>query len=281
MSCINKFLALSFVFFLLSSLFVFSVTPVNVQAVDKPSVPQFSVKLIDESYDVPPSTTTTVDQYTGKETTITTPGYHKDQRKFEVTIKNRLFTQSTNENGDKYMLYYHVEYKGHFGDGWQQFERYTFQSNLDYTVITSPPHYSSKIPAAGSQIDFRVEAIIGQSTADKWWFTWVYYLQGGQPQFYENVVSSGWSSVLTFTIPEHGEPPSPTIVPSQTATLPSPTITSGEPQQSPDQSPSSSDRIFTNPVFLFAVSTLIVSVIVAVIMTLHKRQLKTSDYKTR
>ncbi|MCL1977393.1 MAG: hypothetical protein FWG55_04720, partial [Candidatus Bathyarchaeota archaeon] len=52
---------------------VHAVTSVSAQAGYKPSAPQFTVKLIDNSYDVPPSTTTTVDQYTGKETTAITP----------------------------------------------------------------------------------------------------------------------------------------------------------------------------------------------------------------
>ncbi|MDR2720317.1 MAG: hypothetical protein LBC03_05900, partial [Nitrososphaerota archaeon] len=59
---------------LLASLSVLTVAPVTAQEGFKPSVPQISsVKLVDSSYDVPPSSTTTVDQYTGKETTTTTP----------------------------------------------------------------------------------------------------------------------------------------------------------------------------------------------------------------
>ncbi|MCJ7763000.1 hypothetical protein MUP38_06065, partial [Candidatus Bathyarchaeota archaeon] len=45
-------------------------------SITKPSVPEFTVKLADHSYDVPPSTTATTDPYTGKQTVTTQPGYH-------------------------------------------------------------------------------------------------------------------------------------------------------------------------------------------------------------
>jgi hypothetical protein len=97
MNSLNKFLALSLVFLTLSSLMMLTVAPVSAQAGYKPSVPQInSIKFVDSSYDVPPSSTTTVDQYTGKETTTTKPGYHVEQTSIEVTIKNQPFTPYTN-----------------------------------------------------------------------------------------------------------------------------------------------------------------------------------------
>jgi hypothetical protein len=60
-----------------SSLLVLTVTPVSAQAGYTPSVPQItSIKLVDSSYDVPSYSTTTVDQYTGKENTTIFPSYH-------------------------------------------------------------------------------------------------------------------------------------------------------------------------------------------------------------
>ena len=71
-----------------SSFSVLAVSSVSAQAGYKPSVPQISsVKIVDSSYDVPPSSTKTVDQYTGKETTNTKPGYHVNQKSIEITIK--------------------------------------------------------------------------------------------------------------------------------------------------------------------------------------------------
>jgi len=209
----NSFLLRSFVLLLLSSLFVSSVTFVVVQAVDKPSVPQFSVKLVDDSYWVPPTTST--DPYTGEITTISC--YLRIQRKLEITVKNQPFTPFTNEKGGKYMLYYNVEVKGHFADHWGSWGPDLFQSNSDYTIITYlPPHYdSSEFVAAGNQIDIRVEAIIGEPGG--WWGRSVYYEWSNNPHFYTDVISSGWSEV-TFTVPERGESSSlvtPTV-PSQT-----------------------------------------------------------------
>jgi hypothetical protein len=43
-----------------SCLIVHAVTPVSAQAGFKLFVPQFSVQFVDRSYDIPPSTTTTV-----------------------------------------------------------------------------------------------------------------------------------------------------------------------------------------------------------------------------
>jgi len=192
-----------------------SVVPVTVQAVDKPSVPQFSVNFVNNSYDVPPSTTT--DPYTGA--TITEPGYRFVHLNLVVTIKNQPFTPSTNEKGDKYALYYIGEYKAHFSDNWQRFLRPTFPSNSGYTTDTIYLYYndSGGPGKAGSQIDFRVEAIIGEPS---WGPRYVYYEGSSEPYFYRDVMSSGWSSVFTFTVPDHGEdlsswrpPPSQTETP--------------------------------------------------------------------
>ena len=54
-----------------SSLSGFTVPYVSAQVGYQSSVPQFSVTFVDTSYDVPTQTRTTVDQYTGKETTTT------------------------------------------------------------------------------------------------------------------------------------------------------------------------------------------------------------------
>jgi len=192
------------------------------------------VKLVNDSYDVPPSTTTTVDQYTGKETTITIPGYRVVQLKLAVTIKNQPFTSSTNEKGKSYRLYYIVEYKGHFGDEWERFMRVTFQSNSGYTTITRAPPYYGDVPAVGSQIDFRVEARIGEPG----FWHYVYYEGDNEPYFYTDVVYSGWSSVLTFTVPDHGETlPWMSPPPSQTET-PFPPETS-DPNNQPTYPPPS------------------------------------------
>ena len=61
---VNKFLPLLLIVLLLLNLLPLSVIPTNVQAASKPSVPQFTVKFIDNSYDLPPKYTT--NPYTGE-----------------------------------------------------------------------------------------------------------------------------------------------------------------------------------------------------------------------
>ena len=89
---------------------------------------------------MPPKTTTTVDQYTGKETTTTIPGYRVENKSIEITIKNQPFTpynlsqytvnyrdrddfsrirESATINQTKTVnFYYNIEVKGHYGDTW-------------------------------------------------------------------------------------------------------------------------------------------------------------------
>jgi len=230
MNKINKFMALSFAFLALSSLLALSTAPISVQAIQKPSTPQFTIKLIDNSYDVPPTTTTIVNQYTGEKTTTTEPGYHVDLREIVITIKNQPFTSYTDEKGQKYRLYYYIEVKGHFGDEWRGFNGNRFQSDSGYSVIMCGRtqynyHYFEPLPAAGSQLDFRVEAVIGYDgfSENVLENRYVYEIGDGvdKPHIFVDVVSSGWSKVQTFTIPEHGEASPPT----QNTTPHSPTTT--------------------------------------------------------
>jgi len=101
-----------------SILMVFSVTPTTVQAVSKPSVPEFSLQFVDNSYDVPP--TFSKDPFTG-ETVMTKEGYHVDNRTIEVKIKNQPFTPYTDSQGNGSGLWYDIRWKGHFDDYWQEY----------------------------------------------------------------------------------------------------------------------------------------------------------------
>ena len=58
------------------------------QSIPTPSVPEFTVKYVDNSYDVPPTYGT--DQYTGQ-TIIIQDGYHVDNRSIQFIIKNQPF----------------------------------------------------------------------------------------------------------------------------------------------------------------------------------------------
>ncbi|MDR2708053.1 MAG: hypothetical protein LBB87_04850 [Nitrososphaerota archaeon] len=201
MSTVNKTLALVFVFVVLSSLMALTIKPADAQTASKPSVPQFTVQLVDYSYDVPPSTTSTIDQYTGEKTTTTTPGYHVENKTIEITIKNQPFTPYASTNGITYYLYYTVQSKGRFGEDWQNWGS-TVQIKNPYGGVFYPsPEYSQGSIVSGSangytngaQVDFRVEAIVGHYVPDSPDHMFPQY-------WFETDVSSGWSSVQTVTI---------------------------------------------------------------------------------
>ncbi|MCL2690890.1 MAG: hypothetical protein FWE56_01370 [Candidatus Bathyarchaeota archaeon] len=265
-----------------SCLMVFTVAPVSAQAGYKPAVPQISsIKLVDSSYDVPPTSTTTVDQYTGKETTTTAPGYHVNSLTIEVTIKNQPFTPYIDENtkdpaygpnGKEFNLYYRVQAKGHFGENWRDFgELYVIQSNSGHTVVSSAIVGEDNIVnyAAGSQLDFRVQASVGYKYNELSGRLFVPY--PGPVWVVAPAEYSDWSRVQTFTIPGS--------LPSQTATLPTSPITSdgNDQPQYPEQT-QPPNVIFTHPFVLMGVGTLFTGVIVFIVLVFLKRHLNTSTY---
>jgi hypothetical protein len=207
----------------------------TVDSISKPSVPEFSVRIVAYSYDVPPKTTTTIDEYTGKETTTTQPGYHVENKSIEITIKNQPFTpynlteytvyyrdrdnlsritgSYTYDESKTVNFYYNIEVKGYYGDNWRPVEtKYSYfegpepnaQLDSPYTVISVGADYPE-----GAVLDFRVKARIGY-----------YYPYGPGVQilgydFYGQ--ESDWSPTQTITIGESQTPtPSPATTPSPT-----------------------------------------------------------------
>jgi hypothetical protein len=206
------------------------------QSVPTPSVPQFSIQVVDRSYDVP--TTYSTDSYTGKE--VVHPGYHVEDMRVEGLIKNQHFTpytipnpnstssHDTNLNID---FYYNIRYKGHFGgeDEWMQLygsEDVDFlkqKYGSDYTNFTVGG-YDARVFQDGAIVDFQVKAVIGFET---WGFvaTWPYRILNGE--------GSGWSNTLTVTISKDtssstayattiDNSPYPTLTMPQTFTTPTP-----------------------------------------------------------
>jgi len=207
--------------FLASAMRFGAVQAYTVDSISKPSVPEFTVKLADHSYDVPPHDvppTYGIDQYTGKNVTIQ-EGYHVENKSIEITIKNQPFTpynltkytvyyrdrdnfsriQSsyTYDESKTVNFYYNIEVKGHFGEDWKSVESSSFtyegrQSNVqygsEYTIITVK---ADGYPA-DAVLDFRVQARIGY-----------YYPYGPGVQvigydFYGQ--ESAWSNTQTITI---------------------------------------------------------------------------------
>jgi hypothetical protein len=166
----------------------------------KPSVPEFTVNLVAYPYDVPSSTTTKIDEYTGEETVKTTPGYHVENRSIEIVITNQPFTIYTNDDGDEINLYYTVQVKGHFGDDWKSVEttysskgpQSNAQLDSEYTIVSiEADEYPSN-----AVLDFRVQALIG------------YYAPYGRNavifgfEFFGQ--KSGWSNTQTKNLSEEG-----------------------------------------------------------------------------
>jgi hypothetical protein len=261
---VNKSLALFFVFIVLSSLMMLTINPVNAQKPSPPSVPEFSVKLADYSYDVLPSSTTTIDPYTGKETTTNTIGYRVDDFRLEITIKNQPFTPYTNAEGYACNLYYTIQLKGHFEENWQTTATEIVQTTSQYTVVTRPKSY-----ADGSQLDFRVQAAIG------------YVIKEGRippapPWTYFVAETIGeWSEVQKFIVPGVLS----SVPPSQTATQSTnPTTTSDNKQ--PQQSEQSQILDFLAQPFLLLGIGILVGVGVTIVGVLILTRLRFSRLQT-
>jgi hypothetical protein len=155
----------------------------------KPSVPEFTLKLVAYPYDVP--TTYGIDPYTGKNVTIQ-EGFHVENKSIEVAIRNQPSTTHKLENDHYINLFYNISYKGHYEKDWSYYS-YEYnsewflpsQSESEYTVISF-----KQIPSEG-QMDFRVQALIGYFTH--------YYMPFKVYEFTGE--TSGWSETQTITIP--------------------------------------------------------------------------------
>lgn len=231
MGRIKKTLALSLTLIItLSCLTLLVVKPASAQTtpypeMPKPAVPQFTVKLIDSSYDIPASTST--DPYTGQ--TITHPSQHVEARTIEIRIKNEPFTPFVVQEGtDNWTVnyFYNIRWKGHFENDWHELfladDGYLSRdSSGSETVFAPQGTYSStnglKMSTQGmystfppnSKLDFQVEAMIGYTHR---------VLEGDWAPWYFFGENSSWSSTQTLTIPSSSLSPAPS--PSTTATVP-------------------------------------------------------------
>ena len=214
----GKCAALLFITFLaVSSLIIVEST--FAQSTPRPYAPEFTLKYVDHSYDIPSSNSYEIDPYTGEEVRTGSAARHVENKTIEITIENHPFTPYTDAEGHYFRLFYNVEYRGHFGGNWSRHGGYyRSASDLDYTVLvyglstrpsTDDMPTLGEIPA-GSQIDFRVQAFIG------------YYIavvnppqQFGEPYHLEYTgETSEWSNTQTIAIPE-----SPTSTPNHGITL--------------------------------------------------------------
>ena len=163
-----------------------SPTPDINAPVPTPSVPEFTLKYVDHSYDVPPGTISHTDPYTGEVTTETRLGYRVENFTIDLTIENQAFPASI--DGFSLGMRYFIETKGHFEKDWHRQANIDTQSSSRYTIVS----YSAKSYAGGT-VDFRVKA----------WLGFYYPGDGMVPAWYLWPRSSDWSNMQTITIPEN------------------------------------------------------------------------------
>jgi hypothetical protein len=139
----------------------------NAQSISKPVSPQFTIQIIDRSYDVPSKTITTTDQYTGQQTTVTQPSYHVENKTIELTIKNQQPSQTTDANGITQILFYNISEKGHFGNDWNYYPQptYYYASDIAYTTVSfligNPSNDMTIYVPEKGELDFAVQAVVG------------------------------------------------------------------------------------------------------------------------
>jgi hypothetical protein len=146
-------------------------TGASAQTVPKPSVPEFTLRYVDRSYDIAPTSTT--DPYNGETTAV--GGGHVENRTIEITIKNPPFQPQTLPDGNLTELRYEYESKGSH-TGWIEGQTdgpngyWIKTSTGQFTVIVIQldsdrwadwaDHYNIGV---GSQLDFRVKSEVGYS----------------------------------------------------------------------------------------------------------------------
>jgi hypothetical protein len=222
---IMLFIGLFFVAVILSaSLALPNIFPnVRAETITKPSVPEFTVKFVDNSYDVP--ATHTIDPYTGQD--VTHAGYHVENKTIEIRIKNQPFTSySMQDNASTNWtinFFYNVRVKGHFAQNWTELyggsDGYPVQDyGSQYTVLL----YLGTIPSDG-QMDFQVEALIGYEHGVFTYPPWSAWVITGE--------TSGWSNTQTITIGASV----PTTTPNTSASPSTLQDTTAPPEQSSPQ----------------------------------------------
>jgi hypothetical protein len=176
-----------------------SVVESGFSSLPKPIVPEFTLKLEANPYDVP--TVYEIDPYTG-EKVVEEEGYHVENKSITFTIKNQAFTSSF--DGTNYYMFYSVREKGHFGEEWDEIYYYgddspgklPLMSDSEHTVLSIQADYPS-----GARVDFQVEAILYHDSMVRVYdhmMDVIGHLEPGK-SIYDR---SGWSETHTIIIDE-------------------------------------------------------------------------------
>lgn len=176
------------------------------QSVTQPSVPNFTVKYVDSSYQEPD--TYTKNGYTGE--TITHHGNYVWNQTIFITIKNQPFVSTKLDDGNYTQLWYSVKTKGHYED-WtpnvvQGPTPRVKASDSVYTVIPiSLQDYQTQLYdiGQGSVVDIQVKAFVGHPVTEYYPFSFDHIAI-----YYEALTESEWSNIQTVSIGETSPSPS-------------------------------------------------------------------------
>jgi hypothetical protein len=231
MGCLNKSLLLLIILAFVASSII-TVKPANAQPIPAPSTPTFTVKLVDNSYTTPISTTTSTDPYTNETTNIRTGGQYVKNFTIEIIIDNQALPPSLNSS--KYSIYYPIRLKPHFEEKWI-FGQYGELAPCNNSLSPDPSEaavaecFQNIIPEQSDgqytifsidgnsykpkdQIDFQVKAVIGH-TFNLWEETYtVDHYSYGIPRYGDTKVlaavpsitqdsEGNWSTIQTLTMP--------------------------------------------------------------------------------
>jgi hypothetical protein len=182
--------------------------PSDSGSIPTPSVPEFTVDLVDNSYDMP--TTYSIDPYTGAN--VTHLGHHVKCEVIELRIKNQPFTPYVDEKGNEINLHFNVRFKKRFGSGWTELntpEILSFRDGWSYASKIPPQSnsedtvyvYSADYPD-GAELEYQVRTLLGYYTE-----YYPYIIVGASSGWTFHGEFSDWSDSQTLTIP----PASPSL----------------------------------------------------------------------
>lgn len=226
---------------------VLFVLPVNASSLP---IPEFTVRYIDDSYDV--NTPASIDPFTGA--SIPATSYHVDHRLIQVSFANNKLPEIPADSHSEY--YYNIRYKGQYTNNWaeprgasDEYYRTSYFKTVNFSL--GDISAGTQLPA-GTKIDFQVQLMyggIGMNFSDKW---------GVGPLYFAGETSE-WSNTQTVAL---GDAPStdPTQTPTQNPTI--------NPTHSGTQQ---------NPVFGFdwqkvVIAVLAVAVVVLVLVAVLQRR---------
>ncbi len=269
--------------------------PATAQTIPKPSIPEFNLKFVDYSYDIPAEYG--IDQYTGQ-TIVTKSGRHIDNRTIKIAIKNQPFNRFTDSlSGREVDLFYNIRYKGTFTEDWTEMYGgkgkmiwYNMDSAIaqkgyptqaygsQYTTILFPLSIPNNV-----QIQFQIEALEGYTNMTvkdgRILFSIVDYDFTGQ--------KSGWSSTQTITIGQLSNPTPDTTPPAELSPTSTPNHllpTNSTPNVTYNPTPLSANdnlslALSSVPMTTFLMVVLVLITIIAVLSVLaFRKRITTLNY---